>query len=68
MAQSPQQWRSGSGEIAWLSMLVATLEKLSDPDERARPCDPDVLAAAKAHLALPARFQSFYGSRFSLRN
>jgi hypothetical protein len=68
MAQLPQRWRSGNGEIAWLSMLVMTFEKLSDPEERARPCDPDVLAAAKAHLALPARFQSFYGSRFSLRN
>jgi hypothetical protein len=68
MAQLPQRWRSGNGEIAWLSMLVMTFEKLSDPEERARPCDPDVLAAAKAHLALPVRFPGFYGSRFSLRN
>jgi hypothetical protein len=68
MARFPQQWRSGSDEIVWLSLLVATLEKLSDPEERARPCDPDVLAAARAHLALPVRFQDIYGSHFSLRN
>jgi hypothetical protein len=68
MAQSHQQWRSGSGEIAWLSTLVATFERLSDPDERAKPCDPGVLAAAKDHLAHPAYLPSLYGSHFSLRN
>jgi hypothetical protein len=32
-------------------MLVETLEKLSDPVERAVPCAARALAAAKAHLA-----------------
>jgi hypothetical protein len=40
-----------SGETAWLSMLVETLEKLSDPVERAVPCAARDLVAAKAHLA-----------------
>jgi hypothetical protein len=66
MAQQTQQWRSGNGEMAWLSTLVSTMEMLSDLD--ATPCDPAVLAAVKAHLASPALPQGLYGSRFSLRN
>jgi hypothetical protein len=50
MAQS-RQWRYENGESAWLSMLVETLERLSDPEVRAVPCDPGDLTAAKAHLA-----------------
>ena len=68
MVQSRHQWRSGDGETDWLSMLVKTLEKLSDPKERAVPCDADDLIAAKAHLAHPSYFNGFYGSHFSLRN
>lgn len=68
MAQFPQQWRSGTGETVWLSMLVATFEKLSDPKERNVPCDPAILIAVKAHLARPDCRHGFYGSRFSLRN
>jgi hypothetical protein len=68
MAQSHQQWRSRSGEIAWLSALVATFERLAEPDERAKPCDPDILAAAKIHLAHPVGLSNLYGSHFSLRN
>ena len=49
-------------------MLVKTLEKLSDPKERAVPCDGGDLIAAKAHLAHPSCFNGFYGSHFSLRN
>jgi hypothetical protein len=45
-----------SGETAWLSMLVETLEKLSEPKERAVPCAARDLVAAKAHLA-----RSFHG-------
>ena len=56
MVQSRHQWRSGDGETDWLSMLVKTLEKLSDPKERAIPCDADDLIAAKAHLAHPSLF------------
>jgi hypothetical protein len=68
MVQSRHQWRSGDGETVWLSMLVKTLEKLSDPKERAVPCDGGDLIAAKAHLAHPSCFNGFYGSHFSLRN
>jgi hypothetical protein len=67
MAQLRQRWNN-NGEAAWLSMLVETLEQLSDPDERAVPCDSGDVSAAKAHLAHPAYFDSLYGSHFSLRN
>jgi hypothetical protein len=67
MAQFQQQW-TGGGETAWLSALVETLQRLSDAQERARPCDPAVVMAARAHLARPACFHGFYGSHFSLRN
>jgi hypothetical protein len=66
MAQQTQQWRSGNGEMAWLSTLVSTMDMLSDPE--LGPCDPALLAAVKAHLASPALPQGLYGSRFSLRN
>jgi hypothetical protein len=45
-----------SGETAWLSMLVETLEKLSEPVERAVPCAARDLVAAKAHLAHSRNF------------
>jgi hypothetical protein len=47
MAQSFQWCHS---ETAWLSMLVETFERLSDPEVRATPCDAGDLAAAKRHL------------------
>jgi hypothetical protein len=68
MAQQTQQWRSGNGEMAWLSTLVSTMEMLSDPELDAVPCDPALLAAVQAHLASPVLPQGLYGSRFSLRN
>ncbi|HEV7876898.1 hypothetical protein [Bradyrhizobium sp.] len=68
MAQQTQQWRSGNGEMAWLSMLADKLKTLSRPEIRAMPCDPALLAAARAHLARPAMSHGFYGSNFSLRN
>jgi hypothetical protein len=68
MAQQTQQWRSGNGEMAWLSTLVETMEMLSDPELRAAPCDPALLAAVAAHLASPALPHGLYGSSFSLRN
>ena len=54
--------------MAWLSMLVDTMEKLSRPELRAMPCDPTLLVAVKTHLASPALPRGFYGSNFSLRN
>jgi hypothetical protein len=68
MAQQTQQWRSGKGEMAWLAALVETMEEVSRPELRATLCEPDLLAAAKAHLAGPAMPHGLYGSNFSLRN
>jgi hypothetical protein len=68
MVQQTQHWRSGNGEMAWLSTLVETLDALSDPELCATPCDPALLAAVQAHLAGPAVPHSLYGSSFSLRN
>lgn len=64
MAQS-RQWCDENDETAWLSMLVETLEKLSDPEARAAPCDPGDLTAAKAHLAHPRCPHGVYGPHLS---
>lgn len=68
MAQQTQQWRSGTGEMAWLSALVETMEKVSRPELRATFCGPSLLAAVQAHLARPVMPHGLYGSNFSLRN
>jgi hypothetical protein len=68
MAQLTQQWRSGNGEMAWLSALIGTMEKVSRPELRATPCAPGLLAAVETHLARPAVPHGLYGSNFSLRN
>jgi hypothetical protein len=68
MAQQIQQWRSGTGETAWLSALVETMDTLSRPERRAVPCDQTLLAAVTAHLARPGVSYGVYGSSFSLRN
>ncbi|MDX6584950.1 MAG: hypothetical protein QOI10_4134 [Solirubrobacterales bacterium] len=67
MAQQMQQWRSGKAEMAWLSALIGTMEKVSRGELRAMPCSPTLLAA-EAHLARPAMPHGLYGSNFSLRN
>jgi hypothetical protein len=68
MVQQTQQWRSGTGEMAWLSALVGTMERISRPELRATPCARSLLAAVEAHLARPATSHGLYGSTFSLRN
>jgi hypothetical protein len=68
MAQQTQQWRSGNGEMAWLSALIGTMEKVSRPELRATLCTPSLLAAVEAHLARPTMPHGLYGSTFSLRN
>ena len=68
MMQQTQQWRSGTGETAWLSALVDTMEQVSRPELRAAPCAPSLLVALEAHLARPAMAHGLYGSNFSLRN
>ena len=68
MIQQTQQWRSGTGEMVWLSALVETMEQVSRPELRAKPCAPGLLMAVQAHLARAAMPHGFYGSDFSLRN
>jgi hypothetical protein len=68
MIEQTQQWRSGTGETAWLSALVETMEKVSRPELRATPCARSLLVAVEAHLARPATPYGLYGSNFSLRN
>jgi hypothetical protein len=68
MMQQTQQWRSGTGETAWLSALVETMERVSRRELRAAPCDRSLLVAAEAHLSRPAMPHGLYGSNFSLRN
>jgi hypothetical protein len=68
MVQQIQQRRSGNGEMAWLSALIRTMEKVSRPELRATRCPSSLLAAVEAHLARPAMPQGFYGSNFSFRN
>ena len=68
MIQQTQQWRSGTGETAWLSALIGTMEKVSRPELRTTPCARSLLAAVEAHLARPAMPHGLYGSNFSLRN
>src|ERR1051325_3318745 len=54
MMQQTRQWRSGTGERAWLSALVETMHKLSRPELRAVPCDAALLKAVRGHLARPS--------------
>jgi hypothetical protein len=68
MIQQTQQWRSGTGETAWLSALVETMERVSRPELRAAPCSWSLRASVEAHLARPAMAHGLYGSNFSLRN
>ena len=68
MIQQTQQWRSETGETAWLSALVGTMERVSRPELRATPCTESLLVAVEAHLARPAMPHGLYGSSFSLRN
>jgi hypothetical protein len=68
MIQQTQQWHSGTGETAWLSALVETMERVSRPEFRAAPCARSLLVAVEAHLARPATPYGLYGSNFSLRN
>jgi len=58
MAQQTQQWRSGNGEMAWLSALIGIMDKASRPELGATPCAPSLLAVP----------HGLYGSNFSLRN
>jgi hypothetical protein len=64
--QCSQTWRGGRSEALWLSMLVDTMEQVSQAPRRAEPCDREMLAALRAQLALPA--PRAFVSRVSLRN
>jgi hypothetical protein len=68
MVQQAQQWHSAKAEMAWLSALVGTMDRVSRRELRATPCAPSLLAAVEAHLAGPAIPHGLHGSNFSLRN
>jgi hypothetical protein len=68
MIQQTPQWRSGTGEMAWLSALVEAMEDVSRPELRAAPCARNLLAAVEAHLGRRSPPHGLYGSNFSLRN
>jgi hypothetical protein len=68
MTQQTRPWRSEGGEIAWLSMLVETMDKVSRPELRTARCARSLVAAVESHLARPARRHGLCGSSFSLRN
>jgi hypothetical protein len=68
MGQQLGTWRSVSGQRAWLSMLIDSMEEISRPESRAVPCDRNVLAALRAQLARPASARMPCATGYSLRN
>ncbi|MGH6711852.1 MAG: transcriptional regulator [Bradyrhizobium sp.] len=68
MGQQIRTWRSGGDQRAWLSMLIDTMEQVSRPEQRAVPCDGQLLAAFRAQLARPATAAMAFNSSYSLRN
>jgi hypothetical protein len=46
-----EDWRSADGGRLWLSMLIDTMEEVSRPETRSRPCEPSILIALSAQLA-----------------
>lgn len=68
VGQQLRTWQSESGQRAWLSMLIDTMEEISRPELRAVPCEISVLTALRAQLARPASAQMPYATGYSLRN
>jgi hypothetical protein len=68
MSRQISSWRTGKGQTAWLSRLIAAMEKFSRPERRALPVDRRELAAVRARLARPAKARPACASRFGLRN
>ena len=68
MGQQIQGWRSASGQRAWLSMLIDTMEAVSRPELRAVPCDDQLLATVRAQLSHPVLVRTPYASVYSRRN
>ena len=68
MGQQIQGWRSASGQRAWLSMLIDTMEAVSRPELRALPCDDQLLATVRAQLSRPVLVRTPHASVYSLRN
>ena len=68
MGQQVQPWGSRDGGRAWLSRLVATMERVARPEIRALYCDSSDLAAVAAQLVRPASPYPYAASEFSLRN
>jgi hypothetical protein len=64
MGQRLQPRRSADGERAWLSVLIDTMEQVSQPGRRTA-CDPSVLAKVRAQLQRPASPYRYGVSHFS---
>src|ERR1700712_5737618 len=54
MRQRLQPRRSAYGERLWLSVLIDTMERVSQPERRTAVCDPSLLAKVRAQLQRPA--------------
>ena len=67
MAQLQRSHSSYQG-TAWLSMLVATMEKLSGPDHHELLCGEGTFIEVATHLARPMGHPGYPLSRFSLLN
>lgn len=63
-----RSWKSTNGQRQWLSMLIATMEEISRPEQRNVSCDSLALAGLRAQLMRPASAHVTYGSPYGLRN
>jgi hypothetical protein len=65
MGQRLQPRRSADGERLWLSVLIDTMEQVSQPERGAAACDPSVVAKVRAQLQRPASPYRYGVSHFS---
>ena len=63
MGRQSISWRTGTGQTAWLSILIEAMERLSRPEWRARSVDRLELAAVRVRLARPAAVFCEYSLR-----
>ena len=50
----PKAWRSLRDERKWLSRLIEAIERVTRPEIRSQPDDPQLLTRVRAQLARPA--------------
>jgi hypothetical protein len=65
MGQRLQPRRSADGERLWLSVLIDTMEQVSQPECGTAACDPSVVAKVRAQLQRPAPSYRYGVARFS---